>query len=29
MKLWSKEDNLDKKVEKFTVGSDRLDDYLY
>ena len=26
MKLWSKEDNLDKKVEKFTVGSDRLDD---
>ena len=26
MKLWSKEDNLNKKVEKFTVGSDRLDD---
>ena len=23
MKLWNKEDNLDKKIEEFTVGNDR------
>ena len=26
MKLWNKEDMLDKKIEKFTVGKDRIND---
>ena len=26
MKLWNKEDSLDKKIENFTVGKDRLYD---
>jgi argininosuccinate lyase len=26
MKLWNKDDILDKKIEKFTVGKDRIND---